>query len=525
MIINLSHNKIVATIERTKNTVVGALWGTIEKISSILLPFIVRTVLIKKLGSEYLGLSSLFSSILEVLNLTELGFGAAAVFAMYKPIAEDDYCTTGAILEYLKKIYRVIGVITIIFGVLFLPFLKYTISSGMPGDVNIYVLYIIYVFNTAISYLLYAHKQSLLSALQLNYVINKITLFTNTIMRICQIVLLFMIPNYYIYAILIPVFTIISNVTCSYIVDKEYKEWFVHGTLDKTIRDDIKSRLFPLMSTKLASVLVNSADTLVISAFLGLTQVAIYNNYYYIMNSISGFLIVIYGAMQAGIGNALVVDKHEKIMTDFKKFQFINNWVVTNFTVCLLCLYQPFMELWVGKEMMLPFGMVVLFCTYFYANTIQRIVVIYKDAAGIWKEDMLRCYLSSGLNLVINIVTVRYIGLYGVIGSSVIANLVGLPWMAYILYKIVFKEKSTKFYLQEARDAFAAVIICFIVWNCCRVAPTGFGGILVRGIICLSLCNILLFLFNFKSRDYKASKKWVFGIVKRKAGLLNDNHR
>lgn len=90
MITLISHNNKVARIERTKNTVAGAFWGLVEKISSILLPFIVRTVLIKKLGSEYLGLSSLFSSILEVLNLTELGFGSAAVFAMYKPIAEDD---------------------------------------------------------------------------------------------------------------------------------------------------------------------------------------------------------------------------------------------------------------------------------------------------------------------------------------------------------------------------------------------------------------------------------------------------
>ena len=151
----------MAKIERTKNTVAGAMWGAFEKVSSILLPFIVRTVLIKKLGSEYLGLSSLFSSILQVLNLTELGFGSAAVFAMYKPIAEDDYNTVGAILFYLRKIYKLIGVITIAAGVAVSPFLKYMISGETPSDVNIYVLFFIYILNTAISYLLFAHKQSL----------------------------------------------------------------------------------------------------------------------------------------------------------------------------------------------------------------------------------------------------------------------------------------------------------------------------------------------------------------------------
>lgn len=508
----------MAKIERTRNTITGALWGVLEKLSSILLPFIVRTILIKKLGSEYLGLSSLFSSILQVLNITELGFGAAAVFAMYKPIADDDYETTGAILFFLKKTYKVIGLITIVLGMACTPFLKYLISGSVPPDINVYILYYIYIGNTAISYLLFAHKQSLLSALQLNQIINKIAFFSNMTMRICQIIVLLAYPNYYYYIVLIPIFTVISNVSCSFVVDKKYKCWMIQGKLEENVKNNIKKRLFPLMSTKLAGVLVNSADTLVVSAFLGLTQVAIYNNYYYIMNSVSGFLLVIYGAMQAGIGNALVVDSHEKIMSDFNKFQFINNWVVTVCTVCLLCLYQPFMYLWVGKDLMLSFGMVVLFCIYFYANTIQRIVVIYKDAAGIWKEDMLRCYLSSALNLIVNIITVRYIGLYGVIGSSVIANLVGLPLMAYILYKTVFKEKSGGFYIRELRDAICVIIICIITLLCCNKIPYGFIGLLIRAGICVLLSNLLLYIFNFKSAEFKMSKQWVIGMIKRKVG-------
>ena len=335
-------------------------------------------------------------------------------------------------------------------------------------------------------------------------------------MRICQIVMLLLIPNYYLYIIFLPVFTVISNVACSIVVDKKYRQWLIHSELDETIKRDIRKRLFPLMSTKLAGVLVNSADTLVVSAFLGLTQVAIYNNYYYIMNSVSGFLLVIYAAMQAGIGNELVVDSHEKIMADFKKFCFINNWIVIFCTVCLLCLYQPFMKLWLGKELMLPFGMVILFCVYFYANTIQRIVVIYKDAAGIWKEDMLRCYLSCGLNLVINIITVRYIGLYGVIGSSVVANIIGLPWMAFILYRAVFKENSKSFYINEIKDAIIAAIICTIVLKACSYMPYGLGGLVLRGIICVIVSNLLLILFYCRSEQYLVSKKWLLEAIRRR---------
>ena len=505
----------MAKIERTKNMVAGAFWGAIEKISSILLPFVVRTVLIQKLGSEYLGLSSLFSSILQVLNLTELGFGSAAVFAMYKPIAEDDYCTTGAILAYLKKIYKLIGIVTIGLGAAFVPFLRYMISSGIPDDVNIYLLYLVYVLNTALSYFMFAHKQSLLAALQLNRITNKIAFFANTIMRICQIVLLLIIPNYYIYVALIPIFTVVSNIVCSIIVDKNYKRWLVYGQLDKTIQKDIKNRLFPLMSTKLAAVLVNSADTLVISAFLGLTQVAIYNNYYYIMNSVSGFLIVIYGAMQAGIGNALVVDPHEKILSDFGKFNFINNWIVTMCTVCLFCLYQPFMELWVGKDLMLSMGMVVLFAIYFYGTTIQRIVVIYKDAAGIWKEDMFRCYLSCVLNLAINILTVQHIGLYGVIGSSVFVTIFIVPWMVCTLFKHVFRESAKEFLLLELRNTGIAVLICIATYIVSAKLPVGVGGFILNGVFCLFFSNLALYVVFHNNLYFKEMIDLFNKIVKR----------
>ena len=503
-------------IERTKNTVTGAIWGCIERTASILLPFIVRTVLIKKLGSEYLGLSSLFSSILQVLNLTELGFGSAAVFAMYKPIAEDDYSTTGAILSYLNKIYKIIGFITICLGIVSAPFLKYLISGTVPTDVNIYILYFIYVFNTAISYLLFAHKRSLLTALQLNKITSKVGFFTNSFMRLLQIAVLLIMPNYYCYIILMPIFTIISNIVCSIVVDKNYKQWMCKGILDKSIEDDIKSRLFPLMSTKLAGVILNSADTLVISVYLGLTEVAIYNNYYYIMTSVSGFIITMYGAMQAGIGNALVTDSKEKIINDFNKFCFINNWIAVVCSTCLLCLYQPFMELWVGKDLMFSMGMVAMFCLYFFSVVALRIVVIYKDAAGIWREDMFRCYLSCAINLIINIVSVKYIGIYGVIGSSVLVSILIDPWIARTLFKVKFNLSPHNFYLNYILTLFICVLISTVSFIIVENFPNGWIGLVLKGIVCFFISNILLLMIYRKNATFNDVKNWVALKIKRR---------
>lgn len=472
-------------------------------------PFFVRTILIKTLGIEYLGVNSLFTAVLQVLNLTELGFGSAAIFAMYKPIAEDDYSTVGAILFYLRKVYKYIGIIIMGIGICFIPFLKYLISDHVSVDINITILFLIYLFNTAISYFLFAHKKSLLIALQCNHMVSKVNYFVNTSLYLLQMLVLFIIPNYYIYVLLIPISTIISNMICSYIVDTKYGQWLVKTQLSPLIAKKIKAKLFPLMSSKLAGVFIHSTDTLVISSFLGLKETAIYSNYYYIITAVCSIIIVAQEAMQSGIGNALVVDSHDKIMGDFKLFGFINNWIAVVCTTCLLCLYQPFMEIWVGKNLILPFKMVILFCAYFYSIIAIRIPVIYRDAAGIWKEDMLRCYLSCLLNIILNIILVQHIGLYGAIVSSVLVGLLIDPWIAKTLYQVVFNGSSRHFYFQYLKTLIITFIIGSICFHICYITFDGIWGLLLKLIVCITLPNILLYLLYKNDEQFLCFKKWI----------------
>ena len=207
-------------IERTKNTVKSSIWGLIEKITNIILPFIIRTVLIKKLGAEYLGLSSLFVSVLEVLSLAELGFGSAIVFSMYKPIANNDYKTVGSIINYLKKVYRIIGIIMLIIGILILPIIPDLVKSDIPSNINIYLIYLIYLGNTVSSYLLFSYKSTLLNAMQCNDIISRVNFFTSSVLRIIQIIMLIIVPNFYLYALITPIITIFNNIIISIVMKK-----------------------------------------------------------------------------------------------------------------------------------------------------------------------------------------------------------------------------------------------------------------------------------------------------------------
>ena len=326
------------------------------------------------MGVQYLGLNSLFTSILQVLNLAELGIGSAMVFSMYKPIAEDDKDQINALLKLYRKYYRIVGLIIGLVGILLTPFIPRLISGDVPADINIYVLYLLNLSATVLTYWLFAYKNSLLQAHQRVDVSSIITLITNTIQYSIQLFVLIVLKNYYLYVIAILISQVINNILTAMIVGKMYPDYKPIGEMNKNDVKGINNRIKDLFTGKLGAVIINSADTIVISAFLGLTVLAIYQNYFYLITAVTGFMEIVFSSMLAGLGNSYIIETKEKNYSDLEKFTFIFCWLFGFCFCCFLCLYQPFMEIWVGKENMLNFSAVICFSIYFYVYEINRLL-------------------------------------------------------------------------------------------------------------------------------------------------------
>ena len=98
------------------------------------------------------------------------------------------------------------------------------------------------------------------------------------------------------------------------------------------------------------------------------------------------------------------------------------------------------MELWVGKANLLDYGIVILFVIYFFIKVINALLNLYKDAAGMWHKDRFRPLVTALSNLAINVILVNFIGLYGIILSTVITMLgIGMPWLYHNLFTEYFK--------------------------------------------------------------------------------------
>ncbi|MFR5992244.1 MAG: lipopolysaccharide biosynthesis protein [Mediterraneibacter faecis] len=337
-------------LEKTKNARRNILFGILNKVITMFLPFVVRSVIIYALSAEYLGLNSLFSSILQVLNLTELGFSSAMVYSMYKPIAENDDETICALLNFYRKIYFIIGCIVLSLGLLLLPFLDKLINGDVPDNINIYILYLCYLVNTVLSYMMFAYRSSLLNAHQRTDVISNINTITLGSMYFLQIIVLIATKNYYTYVLMMPAFTILNNLIVAGVSRKYYPQYECKGELDSTLISGIKKQTVGLMVNKICAVSRNSLDNIFVSTFLGLAATAMYGNYYYIMNAIIAILMVVSNGLLAGVGNSIVTESPEKNYSDLNKINFVYMWFAGWCTICLICLYQPFMKLWVGKN-------------------------------------------------------------------------------------------------------------------------------------------------------------------------------
>lgn len=491
-------------IERIKNTSRNMFYGTALQILKLVIPFLMRTAMIYLLGVEYLGLNSLFTSVLSVLNLAELGVGAAMVYSMYKPIADDDTDKICALMLLYKKYYRIIGTVICIMGLFLLPFIPELISGEVPEDINIYILYLLNLFATVFSYWLFAYKGSILQAHQRNDVISKVTLATDSIKYLIQFLVLVTVKNYYLYVMVILLTQILNNIITAHFAEKMYPQYIAKGKLTQAEQKAINCRIRDLFTAKLGTVIVYSSDTIVISAFLGLRILAIYQNYYYLFTAVTALITIIYTSARAGVGNSIIVDNKEKIFSDFKKFLLVIVWISGFCSVCFLCLYQPFMELWVGRDLMLDFGVVICLVIYFYVHSLNTFLNSYKDASGIWHEDRFRPLIEAVTNLILNLVLVNFIGLYGIVLSTIFSMILVAPWLIHNLFRLIFGTKYIRqFLVRLAYYTVVTFIAAVITYQICRYIDLPLiYMIAVRFIICIVCTNILLAIFYFKLPEF-----------------------
>ena len=456
-------------LERTKNAARNIVFdGTLEMVN-MLFPFVIRSVMLHCLGTEYLGLNGLFKSLLTFLNLAELGVGSAMVFSMYKPIAEDDTLTICALLRLYRTLYRIIGLAVAAVGLLLMPVLRNLIKGDLPAGMNLYILYLMNLGNAVMTYWLFAYKSSLLQAHQRRDVISKVSLAVRLTEYVLKILILVYTRNYYLYLSVQLLCQLAVNLLTAVCATKMYPRYVPEGKLSKEKTLDVFRRVRDLFTSKLSATVFDAADTLVISAFMGLTVLALYQNYYFIITALRMMLVVVLNACMAGVGNKLVMESKEANYRDLEKISLLFLWILGVSSSMLLCMYQPFIRVWMGEDNMLAVGLVFCFVIYYYSMGANKLINMFKDAAGIWRVDRWRPLTAALVNLGLNLATVQWLGLYGVLLSSVFSIVfIQIPWLFHNLFREVFPRQCMGKYIQLFCSLTAvALASCGASWFIC----------------------------------------------------------
>ena len=502
----------LAQRSRIQNVSNNFIWTAANSLVSTIFPFIVRSLLIRYIGIEYSGVSSLFTSVFQVLSVAELGIGNAVVFYLYRSVGQWDVPQTRYFLRMLRRIYRIIGAIITAAGVILFPFVPYLVKGKeYPNGLNLYVIFAIYIINAAFAYLTAGYRTILLQADQRADVVEKAGVCAGASMYVLQIGAILLTGNYYIYCGLLLISPVFNTVLPAIAAGRLYPEIFEKEEKEESyqpepgFRKDFMTRIISIALAKIRNISRNSFDSIVISAFLGLSVLAMYQNYYQIMLVPITMLGMLHRAVGPSLGNSVAMENQTSNYQVLRIYSFIQQGAVAICLSCLLNLYQPFMRLWVGEDYLLPYEMVILFCIYFYLMSLSDIGELLKETTGVWSQERVLAVVEASANLVLNLILVAFWGVAGVVLATIITlACINLPFEFLTLFRRYFNQNGLDYFRIQLKYALTTILACGCSCLLCHKIPE--TGILWFGVrLLVSVCipgMILLFIYR-KSKEMR----------------------
>ena len=503
--------------KREKSAVLGIAANIYLSIVSSIMPFIVRTVMVRFIGIEYVGVSSLFVSVLEVLNVADFGLATALSYYLYKPAVANDRNKINLYMGHFRKLFFLTGTVILVGGFSVMPFIPYFVKGkAYPPELNIYLIYIIYVLQVALPYFLNLHISALLTAYLKSYINSVIVGTALLIMYVVQVISIVYFRDYYMYTFALMLSVVFSG-SLYFLAAKRYFPWIDYsGKFSQEYILDIRKRISAMIISKIRIVTRNSLDCIIISFFLGLTVLAKYQNYYQVMYVPLMVTQMLKTAIQPSLGNGIAAESRESNYGIIKQYIFVNCFVSTVCMTCLLSLMQPFMKLWMGEQYLLGTDIVICVSIYYYVLSFSDIAMMLREATGIWLEGRWIAILESMINVILNVIFVQVLGLYGIILATILTVMfINIPLEGYYSIKGYFRGhygdylRMTLIYMLKA---FITASVSYIL--CTRICVISYDTMVLRILASLLVPAIVFIILNIKNKEMRGTIELAVRVVK-----------
>ncbi|MCD7820084.1 MAG: hypothetical protein LUH07_13710 [Lachnospiraceae bacterium] len=443
-------------INATKNAGVSIVY----QIATLIISFVSRTVFIRTLGIEYLGINSLFSEVLNLLSMADLGLGVSMAYSFYAPLASGDKHKISALISFYKKVYNIIAIAITVIGLCITPFIHLIVNTTTEIP-YIEVYYLFALGGIVVSYL-WVYKTTLITADQKSYIVTAINMIVTVIAGLIKILVLVIWKNYIIYLIVDLFSKFLMNFLASRKADKLYPYIAQKAELDVAEQKSIFSNVSSMFIYKLSSVLLTATDNSIISVLCGTALVGIYSNYNLVTTKLSSFVVLLFTAVTAGVGNIVATESADKRYSVYKQLQGVS-FIVSGITaVCYFVLINNLITVWIGSDYSLNEGTIVAITINLYFSVVLQPLQVYRSATGMYQRTKWIMLICAIENLILSIALGELIGITGILLASIISRIT-----TYMLYEpmILFRE----YFNQNGRVFFTELIKNVIITSVCAI--------------------------------------------------------
>ena len=488
---------------RLGNTLRNFKFGAAAQLVVTLLGFVSRTVFIRVLGMEYSGVNGLYTSILDVLSLTELGLADVVIYSLYKPLAEGDTDRLAALMGYYKVIYRYIAFAVGVIGLCLVPFLRVLVKSQIDRF-HLVLYYLMFLANSVCSYLL-VYKASIIQADQKRYLISKYNMLFKLLATLLQIVLLLVLRNFTVYLSIQIGMTVVNNLYVSRKADRLYPCLREKRELPKEEKKAIFRDVRHMFSYKAGGQLLTGTDNLYISSMISTATVGIYDNYTMIQTMVvTAFTNTLNQAVLGSIGNLNATGTQEQKKRIFDVYSLVFSWITTFCALSLLALYNPFIRIWAGEDWLLPMSTVAVICLNYFLPNVLTPVWSYRNTTGLFRETRDILLYAAGINLVLSYFMGLRWGLTGILAATAVSRVLTSFWYEpYLLHKRIFGCSSIPFFLRQGACLGVVVLSSAVITLVSSLCGLGvWADFFLRGVLCLVIPNGLLLALNFRTEAF-----------------------
>ena len=496
-----------------KRSILNITISITTRVILLVLAILVRRYLIQCSGNEANGLYSLYGNIIGFLAVAELGVGTAISFSMYKPIVDGDDKKVSALYNLYKKVYLIIGIIIAIAGVALLPLLPY-LAKGYTDEFNLYLTFFLLLVSVVLTYA-YSSKTSLINAYKNNYITTLINSISKIVRGVGQIVVLIVTKSFELFLVMEIVGTLVEWFLTEIYSRKKYKNIInTNEKVDLVTKQEVLKNTKAMFMHKIGGVLVLTADSIIISAFIGVIILGKYYNYVTIVVSMVSVLNLFFVPLTSIIGHLCAEKNIDEEKKYFKFMYFLNFSLGIIFFLGFYAVIDPVIAICFGKDLIMDKSISLIITINYFILFMRQSTLLFRDATGTFYNDRYKPIFEGIINIILSIAFVQWLGVVGVIVATIITNLVICHIVEpYVLYKHAFNQSPKKYYFLNY-----GLILIFggflsILHFCLRSIENMWLNLLVNGCIAVALALIPLIILFIVSKTYRQNVLKAFSYV------------